>query len=75
MSKTHYTLPETGYMRLPDILKVYPIGKSTWWAKVKMGEYPQPVKLGPRTTAWRVEDIKALLQRVAVPTQRPAKLS
>ena len=46
-----------------DFLKVFPVGKSTWWAKVKAGEYPQPVKLGPRTTAWRVEDIRALLER------------
>ena len=45
-------------------LKVFPIGKSTWWAKVKAGEYPQPVKLGPRTTAWRVEDIRQLLEKV-----------
>jgi len=58
-------LPETGYLRLPAILKVFPVGKSTWWAKVKSGEYPQPVKLGPRTTAWRVEDIRALLERTA----------
>lgn len=59
-----FTLPDTGFVRLPDIIKVFPIGKSTWWAKVKSGEYPQPVKLGPRTTAWKVEDIRALLQRV-----------
>jgi predicted DNA-binding transcriptional regulator AlpA len=58
-----HTLPETGYVRLSAILKVFPIGKSTWWAKVKAGEYPPPVKLGPRTTAWRVEDIRVLLQK------------
>ena len=67
------TLPETGYMRLPAILKFFPIGKSTWWAKVKSGEYPQPVKLGPRTTAWRVEDIRTLLQRVGQPFTPQAK--
>jgi prophage regulatory protein len=68
-------LPETGYLRLPAILKVFPIGKSTWWAKVKAGEYPQPLKLGPRTTAWKVEDIRALLQRVeqnAIPQAKNA---
>lgn len=62
---TNNSLPETGYVRLPTILKVFPIGKSTWWAKVKAGEYPQPVKLGPRTTAWRVEDIRDLLEKTA----------
>ncbi len=54
-------LPETGFMRLPMILEVIPVGKSTWWAGVKTGRFPQPVKLGPRTTAWRVEDIRTLI--------------
>jgi prophage regulatory protein len=55
------TLPAVGYVRLPQILAVYPIGKSTWWLGVKEGKFPKPVKLGPRTTAWRVEDIRALI--------------
>ncbi|MCX7179439.1 MAG: AlpA family phage regulatory protein, partial [Proteobacteria bacterium] len=25
------------------------------------GRYPKPVKLGQRTTCWRVEDIRALI--------------
>jgi prophage regulatory protein len=54
-------LPETGFVRLPIVLKVFPVSKSTWWAGVKYGRFPQPVKLGPRTTAWRVEDIKQLI--------------
>lgn len=40
-----------------------PVSKSTWWAGVKDGRFPQPVKLGPRITAWRKEDIDSLLQR------------
>lgn len=55
-------LPDTGFVRLPSILRVYPVGKSTWWAGVKTGRFPKPVKLGCRTTAWRVEDIRALLE-------------
>ncbi len=58
----HKHLPETGFVRLPVILRVFPVGKSTWWAGVKEGRYPQPVKLGPRITAWRVEDIRALIE-------------
>lgn len=54
-------LPETGFLRLPQVLKVFPISKSSWWAGVKAGQYPKPVKLGPKTTAWRVEDIRALI--------------
>lgn len=54
-------LPETGFIRLPTILNIFPVSKSTWWAGVKKGRYPQPVKLGPKITAWRVEDIRALI--------------
>lgn len=57
------SLPDTGFVRLPAILKVYPVGKSTWWAGVKSGRYPKPVKLGPRTTAWRVEHIRELIEK------------
>jgi predicted DNA-binding transcriptional regulator AlpA len=46
---------------LPQVLRVFPISKSSWWAGVKAGQYPKPVKLGPKTTAWRVEDIRALI--------------
>lgn len=60
MSGLHI-LPEVGFVRLPDILKVYPVSKSTWWAGVKNGSYPKPVKLGARVSAWRVEDIRTLI--------------
>jgi len=64
-------LPETGYVRLAQILgnpktdtpAIIPVSKSTWWAGVKTGRFPQPVKLGPMTTVWRVEDIRALIQQ------------
>lgn len=54
-------LPETGFVRLPEVLKIFPVSKSTWWAGVKDGRYPKPVKLGPKITAWRVQDIKELI--------------
>jgi prophage regulatory protein len=66
-------LPETGFVRLAQILgnpranpplpPIIPIRKTCWWAGVKSGRFPKPVKLGPRTTAWRVEDIKALIAK------------
>jgi predicted DNA-binding transcriptional regulator AlpA len=64
-------LPESGFLRLsqiignpradPPIPPIVPIGKSSWWLGVRSGKYPKPVKLGPRTTAWRVEDIRELI--------------
>lgn len=57
--------PKTGLVRLSAILAPagpIPVSKSTWWAGVRSGQFPQPLKLGPRTTVWRAEDIRALFQ-------------
>ena len=57
--------PETGFVRLKQILAPegpIPISKSSWWAGVKDGRFPQPQKLGPRTTVWRAEQIRALFE-------------
>lgn len=66
------SLPAEGYVRLPQIIgnpkavppipAAFPVSRSTWLAGVKSGRFPKPVKLGPRTTAWRVEDIRNLIQ-------------
>ena len=58
-------LPPSGFVRLPGILAPtgpIPVSKSTWWAGVKDGRFPKPIKLGPRVTAWRVTDILALIR-------------
>lgn len=57
-------LPETGYVRLPSILAVVPVCSTTWWEGVKNGRFPAPIKLGPRITAWRAEDIRELLTKL-----------
>lgn len=62
----HPGLPETGLLRITSVLAPHgpiPVSRSTWWAGVKSGRYPKPVKLGPRITAWRVEDIRALIEK------------
>lgn len=55
-------IPETGFLRLPQILAIIPISKSSWWEGCRSGRFPKPVKLGPRTTVWRVEDITEFVQ-------------
>jgi prophage regulatory protein len=65
-SKSMPVWPETGFLRLSSILAPrgpIPVSKSTWWAGVKTGRYPKPVKLGPRITAWRVTDIQRWLEQ------------
>lgn len=66
------TLPETGFLRLSQIIgnrksdpptpAIIPVSKSTWWLGVKTGRYPRPVKLSERCTAWRAEEIFALIE-------------
>ena len=48
----------------PPIDPLLPIGRSSWWAGVRAGRFPQPVKLGPRTTVWRRRDIISLIERL-----------
>jgi predicted DNA-binding transcriptional regulator AlpA len=58
-------LPRGGVMRLRQILAPegpIPVSRSTWWAGVRDGRFPRPIKLGARITAWRVEDIRALIE-------------
>jgi prophage regulatory protein len=47
-------------LRLPQVLERIPVSKSTWWAGVKKGTFPKPIKLTVRTTAWRESDIDRL---------------
>ncbi len=51
-------LPETGFLRQPQVLVFVPISRSTLWRRVQAGTFPVPVKLSPRVTAWRAEDLR-----------------
>lgn len=62
MTHKQHFIPEVGFVRLPQILAVYPVSRATWWRGVSEGRYPQPVKIAPRVTAWRAEDIRALIE-------------
>lgn len=65
MSSTD-SFPQTGFVRLNQILAPagpIPVSRSSWWQGVKYGRFPKPIKLGPRTTVWRVEDIRALFEK------------
>lgn len=80
----HNPIPETGYLRLsqiigapkanPPIPPLIPVSKSSWWAGCKSGRFPAPLKLGPRTTCWRVEDIRALIDGTYQPESQSEAL-
>ena len=52
-------------LRLPQVLEIIPVSKSTWWKGCKEGRYPQPVHPSQRTTAWRKCDIDAMVAQFA----------
>jgi predicted DNA-binding transcriptional regulator AlpA len=58
-------LSENGSLRLSQVLALIPVSKSTWWAGGKSGRFPKPIKLGPRTSAWRAGDIAELLEQLS----------
>ena len=67
-------LPTSGFIRLhqiigdknsdPPIPPMIPVGKTTWWQGVKSGIYPAPYKISPGISAWKVEDIEELLNKL-----------
>lgn len=59
---TSLDLPQSGFIRQVELLKIIPFSPATLWRKVKDGSFPQPVKLSARVTAWGVEDIRAWMQ-------------
>ena len=53
-------LPATGFIRQSELIpRIIPFSSTTLWRKVKAGEFPAPVKLSQRVTAWRAEDVRA----------------
>lgn len=55
--------PGGHFLRLPDVLRRYPVCKSVWWAGVEKGIYPAGVKISSNVTAWHSDDIDALISR------------
>lgn len=62
-------IPQNGLLRLKQIIgdkqagipPLIPVSRFTWYEGMKTGRFPQSVRLGPRTVAWRAEDIRKLM--------------
>ena len=61
MSDTNSTQPKR-LLRINQVLALVPVGRSSWWEGCRTGRYPKPIKLGPRTTVWRAEDIAVFIE-------------
>lgn len=49
-------------LRLPDVKAMSGLSRSAIYRKMRQGEFPQAVKLGPRAVGWRSADVRAWLQ-------------
>ncbi|MGX8883195.1 helix-turn-helix transcriptional regulator [Methylovorus sp. SPW-M1] len=58
------SLPDTGFLRIRQVLEFIPISQAAWWLGVADGKYPKGIKLAPRTTVWRAEDIRNLINEI-----------
>lgn len=58
-------LNDIRYLRIQDVLRIIPIGKSTFYKRVKSGEYPKPYKIAERTVAWKYTDIEKLSKEIS----------
>ncbi|MBN8504691.1 MAG: AlpA family phage regulatory protein [Burkholderiales bacterium] len=62
MQPLYYRLADitsTGRRKGPKRQGLLPISPAELWRMVSAREFPSPVKLGPRLTAWRAADVKA----------------
>ncbi|HOY23372.1 MAG TPA: AlpA family phage regulatory protein [Cellvibrio sp.] len=48
-------------IRLPQVLQILPIGKSTFWKMIADGRAPRGRKLGEKTTVWKLSEIKKMV--------------
>lgn len=58
-------LPTEGFVRAPQVLQMFPFSRTTLWRRVNAGEFPKPHKLGPKTTVWDVEELRAFKESVS----------
>ncbi|HOM97232.1 MAG TPA: AlpA family phage regulatory protein [Acetomicrobium sp.] len=57
-------IPEFGFLRLNDVLRIIPVSKTTWYNGVRSGRFPKGIRLSQNIVVWRVEDIKNLVRQL-----------
>ncbi len=57
-------IPEFGFLRLNDVLRIIPVSKTTWYNGIRSGRFPKGIRLSQNIVVWRVEDIKNLVRQL-----------
>jgi predicted DNA-binding transcriptional regulator AlpA len=59
----HTKLPDMQYIRQAQLIPhILPFSAATLWRKVKLGTFPQPIRLSERITCWSVASIREWLE-------------
>lgn len=64
-----HSLEDKALLRLPRVLSLVGVSRSSWWEGVKTGRFPAAIKVSPRVTVWRASEIAELLDRLAGKTE------
>ncbi len=46
------------FLRLPSVLRITGLGRSTIYRMVADNRFPRPVRIGQRAVAWRLSDLE-----------------
>lgn len=57
-------IKKIGFLKLPEVLTLIPVSKTTWWDGIKAGRFPKGYKLSENTTGWDVVEIRALISKI-----------
>lgn len=58
------------FLRLPDVIRLTGLARSTIYRLMAAGLFPEPVRLGPRAVAWRRSDIERWMETRPVAVHR-----
>jgi predicted DNA-binding transcriptional regulator AlpA len=54
----------SGFLRIKGVQAKIPVSRATWYAGIKAGKYPKPIRLSEGVSVWRVSDIDALCHQI-----------
>ena len=49
-------------MKIDEVLHLTSLSRSTLYRLIRSGDFPSPVRIGPRAVAWRERDIRRWLE-------------
>ena len=66
------TFQHTGFIRISHIIgdakkgipPRIPVSRATWYAGIKSGKYPKPIRLSEGVSVWRVADIDDMCHQI-----------